>query len=298
MNYLQSHFHLRASRQRASVALCLSTGLENLFLPQPSHHSVIRIPTFNPHHNFRINQPGTASIFGVRKSPIYTSHAMKAKSMRKPVTAEQSQEYGTRLPVEQTNGAPAEPGEVIYELTGDVPLRNDDSGSHRYTSSVAFFACPTCSDWKQKEITAVFTGSVRPCSFVAPFAIAREEARPDEVFSGTSRLHRQSRARQDTHALLINPSYVFVLQDGTEVTLSRRQSGWSCASRAPFRTISAAALSSPPPRFLRSSSLSPLGALVLAELLSLSPLCHGPVPRPRSPSLSPVCPNRVSGSLL
>ena len=46
--------------------------------------------------------------------------------MRKPVTAEESQEYGTRLPVEQTNGAPAEPGEVIYELTGDVPLRNDD----------------------------------------------------------------------------------------------------------------------------------------------------------------------------
>ena len=32
----QSHFRLRVSRHRASVALCLSTGLENLFLPQPS----------------------------------------------------------------------------------------------------------------------------------------------------------------------------------------------------------------------------------------------------------------------
>jgi hypothetical protein len=35
----QSHFRLRVSPHRASVALCLSTGLVNLFLPQPSSFS-------------------------------------------------------------------------------------------------------------------------------------------------------------------------------------------------------------------------------------------------------------------
>ena len=150
---------------------------------------------------------------------------MKAKSIRKPVTsAEESQEYGTRLPVvDQTNGAPAEPGEVIYELTGDVPLRNDDF--------VVLTDNIKCCILRMSDLLRLEAeGNYSRVYWIGSSMLIRRPLRDCEKRLDPTKFFR---ARRDCivnlehvkHTRIVDlMRYVFVLQDGTEVTLSRRQS--------------------------------------------------------------------------
>ena len=100
---------------------------------------------------------------------------MKAKSIRKPVSStDEPQEYASRIPaLEQTNGATAESGEVVYELTGDIPLRNDDFVVLTDNIKCCILRMSDLLRLEARGITAVSTGSARPCSSVALFATAK-----------------------------------------------------------------------------------------------------------------------------
>jgi DNA-binding LytR/AlgR family response regulator len=150
---------------------------------------------------------------------------MKAKSIRKPVSStDEPQEYGIRIPaVEQTNGAIAEPGEVVYQLTGDVPLRNDDF--------VVLTDNIKCCILRMSDLLRLEAeGNYSRVYWIGSSMLIRRPLRDCEKRLDPTKFFR---ARRDCivnlehvkHTRIVDlMRYVFVLQDGTEVTLSRRQS--------------------------------------------------------------------------
>ena len=150
---------------------------------------------------------------------------MKAKSIRKPVSStDEPQEYGSRLPaLEQTNGVTGEPGEVVYELTGDVPLRNDDF--------VVLTDNVKCCILRMSDLLRLEAeGNYSRVYWIGSSMLIRRPLRDCEKRLDPTKFFR---ARRDCivnldhvkHTRIVDlMRYVFVLQDGTEVTLSRRQS--------------------------------------------------------------------------
>jgi DNA-binding LytR/AlgR family response regulator len=150
---------------------------------------------------------------------------MKAKSIRKPVSStDEPQEYGSRIPaIEQTNGAIAEPGEVIYQLTGDIPLRNDDF--------VVLTDNIKCCILRMSDLLRLEAeGNYSRVYWIGSSMLIRRPLRDCEKRLDATKFFR---ARRDCivnlehvkHTRIVDlMRYVFVLQDGTEVTLSRRQS--------------------------------------------------------------------------
>jgi DNA-binding LytR/AlgR family response regulator len=150
---------------------------------------------------------------------------MKAKSIRKPVSStDETQEYGSRLPaIEQTNGAAAETGEVVYQLTGDVPLRNDDF--------VVLTDNIKCCILRMSDLLRLEAeGNYSRVYWIGSSMLIRRPLRDCEKRLDPTKFFR---ARRDCivnlehvkHTRIVDlMRYVFVLQDGTEVTLSRRQS--------------------------------------------------------------------------
>ena len=150
---------------------------------------------------------------------------MKAKSIRKPVSStDEPQEYGSRLPaIEQTNGATAETGEVVYQFTGDVPLRNDDF--------VVLTDNIKCCILRMSDLLRLEAeGNYSRVYWIGSSMLIRRPLRDCEKRLDPTKFFR---ARRDCivnlehvkHTRIVDlMRYVFVLQDGTEVTLSRRQS--------------------------------------------------------------------------
>ena len=150
---------------------------------------------------------------------------MKAKSIRKPVSStDEPQEYGSRIQaIEQTNGAIAEAGEVVYELTGDVPLRNDDF--------VVLTDNVKCCILRMSDLLRLEAeGNYSRVYWIGSSMLIRRPLRDCEKRLDPTKFFR---ARRDCivnlehvkHTRIVDlMRYVFVLQDGTEVTLSRRQS--------------------------------------------------------------------------
>jgi DNA-binding LytR/AlgR family response regulator len=150
---------------------------------------------------------------------------MKAKSIPKPVSStDEPQEYGSRLPViDQTNGATVDTGEVVYQLTGEVPLRNDDF--------VVLTDNIKCCILRMSDLLRLEAeGNYSRVYWIGSSMLIRRPLRDCEKRLDPTKFFR---ARRDCivnlehvkHTRIVDlMRYVFVLQDGTEVTLSRRQS--------------------------------------------------------------------------
>ncbi len=153
---------------------------------------------------------------------------MKAKTIRKQATSTEepqlSEEYGSRLiAIEQRNGAGSQPVEVVYELTGDVPLRNDDF--------VVLTDNIKCCILRMSDLLRLEAeGNYSRVYWIGSSMLIRRPLRDCEKRLDPTKFFR---ARRDCivnlehvkHTRIVDlMRYVFVLQDGTEVTLSRRQS--------------------------------------------------------------------------
>jgi DNA-binding LytR/AlgR family response regulator len=153
---------------------------------------------------------------------------MKAKTIRKQASSTEepqlSEEYGGRLiAIEQRNGVGSQPGEVVYELTGDVPLRNDDF--------VVLTDNIKCCILRMSDLLRLEAeGNYSRVYWIGSSMLIRRPLRDCEKRLDPSKFFR---ARRDCivnlehvkHTRIVDlMRYVFVLQDGTEVTLSRRQS--------------------------------------------------------------------------
>jgi DNA-binding LytR/AlgR family response regulator len=153
---------------------------------------------------------------------------MKAKSIRKPVSSSDqpqlTEEYAGRISaIEQTNGVGPEPGEVVYELTGDLPLRNDDF--------VVLTDNVKCCILRMSDLLRLEAeGNYSRVYWIGSSMLIRRPLRDCEKRLDPAKFFR---ARRDCivnlehvkHTRIVDlMRYVFVLQDGTEVTLSRRQS--------------------------------------------------------------------------
>ena len=150
---------------------------------------------------------------------------MKAKSIPKPVSStDEPQEYGSRIAaIDQTNGATADTGEVVYQLTGDIPLRNDDF--------VVLTDNIKCCILRMSDLLRLEAeGNYSRVYWIGSSMLIRRPLRDCEKRLDPTKFFR---ARRDCivnlehvkHTRIVDlMRYVFVLQDGTEVTLSRRQS--------------------------------------------------------------------------
>jgi DNA-binding LytR/AlgR family response regulator len=154
--------------------------------------------------------------------------AMKAKTIRKQVSSTEEpphpEEYGGRLgPLEPANGTGPQPGEVVYELTGDVPLRNDDF--------VVLTDNIKCCILRMSDLLRLEAeGNYSRVYWIGSSMLIRRPLRDCEKRLDPTKFFR---ARRDCivnlehvkHTRIVDlMRYVFVLEDGTEVTLSRRQS--------------------------------------------------------------------------
>jgi DNA-binding LytR/AlgR family response regulator len=153
---------------------------------------------------------------------------MKAKIVRKgPRSGE-----GSQHPVETgmhtaatapPNGTEADPGEVLYELSGDAPLSNDDF--------VVLTDNIKCCILRMSDLLRLEAeGNYSRVYWIGSSMLIRRPLRDCEKRLDRSKFFR---ARRDCivnlehvkHTRIVDlMRYVFVLQDGTEVTLSRRQS--------------------------------------------------------------------------
>jgi two-component system, LytTR family, response regulator len=153
---------------------------------------------------------------------------MKAKISRKQVSSTKEpdlpEEYGRRISaIDQRNGAGLEPGQVVYELTGDVPLRNDDF--------VVLTDNVKCCILRMSDLLRLEAeGNYSRVYWIGSSMLIRRPLRDCEKRLDPTKFFR---ARRDCivnlehvkHTRIVDlMRYVFVLQDGTEVTLSRRQS--------------------------------------------------------------------------
>jgi DNA-binding LytR/AlgR family response regulator len=153
---------------------------------------------------------------------------MKAKNVRKGFgSAEEphrSVESGTRNSADAPqNGNQADSGEVLYELTGDEPLNNDDF--------VVLTDNIKCCILRMSDLLRLEAeGNYSRVYWIGSSMLIRRPLRDCEKRLDRSKFFR---ARRDCivnlehvkHTRIVDlMRYVFVLQDGTEVTLSRRQS--------------------------------------------------------------------------
>jgi DNA-binding LytR/AlgR family response regulator len=160
--------------------------------------------------------------------PIGFYNAMKAKNDRKGFSSTEElpnpAESGTRVDVnaEQT-GVQPDGGEVLYELNGDQPLKNDEF--------VVLTDNIKCCILRMSDLLRLEAeGNYSRVYWIGSSMLIRRPLRDCEKRLDRSKFFR---ARRDCivnlehvkHTRIVDlMRYVFVLQDGTEVTLSRRQS--------------------------------------------------------------------------
>ena len=154
---------------------------------------------------------------------------MKAKNDRKGFSSTEElpnpAESGTRVDVnaEQMGGVQPDGGEVLYELNGDQPLKNDDF--------VVLTDNIKCCILRMSDLLRLEAeGNYSRVYWIGSSMLIRRPLRDCEKRLDRSKFFR---ARRDCivnlehvkHTRIVDlMRYVFVLQDGTEVTLSRRQS--------------------------------------------------------------------------
>jgi DNA-binding LytR/AlgR family response regulator len=160
--------------------------------------------------------------------PNNSSNSMKAKKIQKPVKstekAHSSAEDGICIAaIEESNGRQAQPEEALYEVAGAPPLRTDDF--------VVLTDNIKCCILRMSDLLRLEAeGNYSRVYWIGSSMLIRRPLRDCE-----KRLDRAKffRARRDCivnlehvkHTRIVDlMRYVFVLQDGTEVTLSRRQS--------------------------------------------------------------------------
>jgi len=168
------------------------------------------------------------STYGIRVLPSNSSNAMKAKNIRKRVSSTEELhhpvENGVRVSATaQKDANQAEPGEVVYELSGDAPLNNDDF--------VVLTDNINCCILRMSDLLRLEAeGNYSRVFWMGSSMLIRRPLRDCEKRLDRSKFFR---ARRDCivnlehvkHTRIVDlMRYVFVLQDGTEVTLSRRQS--------------------------------------------------------------------------
>ena len=153
---------------------------------------------------------------------------MKAKNDRKGFSSTEElpnpAESGTRVDAnaEQT-GVQPDGGEILYELNGDQPLKNDDF--------VVLTDNIKCCILRMSDLLRLEAeGNYSRVYWIGSSMLIRRPLRDCEIRLDRSKFFR---ARRDCivnlehvkHTRIVDlMRYVFVLQDGTEVTLSRRQS--------------------------------------------------------------------------
>jgi DNA-binding LytR/AlgR family response regulator len=153
---------------------------------------------------------------------------MKAKTLRKAFgSAEEPHHPLENAPqlaaTAQQNGIEADRGEVLYELSGDEPLGNDDF--------VVLTDNIKCCILRMSDLLRLEAeGNYSRVYWIGSSMLIRRPLRDCEKRLDRSKFFR---ARRDCivnlehvkHTRIVDlMRYVFVLQDGTEVTLSRRQS--------------------------------------------------------------------------
>jgi DNA-binding LytR/AlgR family response regulator len=153
---------------------------------------------------------------------------MKAKNVRKgsesteqpDLTADQAISTDTTA---YPNGSQPDPGEVVYELRGEEPLKNDDF--------VVLTDNVKCCILRMSDLLRLEAeGNYSRVYWIGSSMLIRRPLRECERRLDKSKFFR---ARRDCivnlehvkHTRIVDlMRYVFVLQDGSEVTLSRRQS--------------------------------------------------------------------------
>jgi hypothetical protein len=153
---------------------------------------------------------------------------MKAKNDRKGFSSAEElpnpAESGTRVDVNaEQMGVQPDGGEVLYELNGDQPLKNDDF--------VVLTDNIKCCILRMSDLLRLEAeGNYSRVYWIGSSMLIRRPLRDCEKRLDRSKFFR---ARRDCivnlehvkHTRIVDlMRYVFVLQDGTEVTLSRRQS--------------------------------------------------------------------------
>jgi DNA-binding LytR/AlgR family response regulator len=153
---------------------------------------------------------------------------MKAKIVRKafgsPEEPHHPVEKGPHIAeTAQQNGIEADRGEVLYELSGDQPLGNDDF--------VVLTDNIKCCILRMSDLLRLEAeGNYTRVYWIGSSMLIRRPLRDCEKRLDRSKFFR---ARRDCivnlehvkHTRIVDlMRYVFVLEDGTEVTLSRRQS--------------------------------------------------------------------------
>jgi DNA-binding LytR/AlgR family response regulator len=153
---------------------------------------------------------------------------MKAKNVRKGLGSVEEPsspaESGIRITTTTPqNGDHVDAGEVLYELSGDEPLKNDDF--------VVLTDNVKCCILRMSDLLRLEAeGNYSRVYWIGSSMLIRRPLRDCERRLDKAKFFR---ARRDCivnlehvkHTRIVDlMRYVFVLQDGTEVTLSRRQS--------------------------------------------------------------------------
>jgi DNA-binding LytR/AlgR family response regulator len=155
---------------------------------------------------------------------------MRAKNIRKifgseeePVVPVENRMQTNTTTAHQNGSSQVDSGEVLYELTGDQPLNNDDF--------VVLTDNIKCCILRMSDLLRLEAeGNYSRVYWIGSSMLIRRPLRDCEKRLDRSKFFR---ARRDCivnlehvkHTRIVDlMRYVFVLQDGTEVTLSRRQS--------------------------------------------------------------------------
>jgi DNA-binding LytR/AlgR family response regulator len=156
---------------------------------------------------------------------------MRAKNIRKIFGSEEEpadpvenrMQTNTTTTAHQNGSSQVDSGEVLYELTGDQPLNNDDF--------VVLTDNIKCCILRMSDLLRLEAeGNYSRVYWIGSSMLIRRPLRDCEKRLDRSKFFR---ARRDCivnlehvkHTRIVDlMRYVFVLQDGTEVTLSRRQS--------------------------------------------------------------------------
>jgi DNA-binding LytR/AlgR family response regulator len=153
---------------------------------------------------------------------------MKAKNVRKSLGSLEEPPHLAQSVIRistttQENGEQADAGEVLYEHSGDEPLKNDDF--------VVLTDNVKCCILRMSDLLRLEAeGNYSRVYWIGSSMLIRRPLRDCEKRLDKSKFFR---ARRDCivnlehvkHTRIVDlMRYVFVMEDGTEVTLSRRQS--------------------------------------------------------------------------
>ena len=155
---------------------------------------------------------------------------MRAKNIRKifgsdeePADPVENRMHTNTATAQQNGSSQVDSGEVLYELSGDQPLNNDDF--------VVLTDNIKCCILRMSDLLRLEAeGNYSRVYWIGSSMLIRRPLRDCEKRLDRSKFFR---ARRDCivnlehvkHTRIVDlMRYVFVLQDGTEVTLSRRQS--------------------------------------------------------------------------